>query len=578
MKKVLLFLYLILLSASLLAQFTENGNYRDWNYSPVSVYGLVKIQNTHQREYFKLAKLDALSTRIQRFNAAGKLTSTTVVRFVNGKINSMSRTNRWGDTYEVVKFTGAGPNEFIVTRRSSGKNDMLPCKSARYVYRNNLLAEIRYYDYSNGPCGSGNGVAIIRYKRYDDKARFSMLQELKYLDASGMPVVSRGSDCHEIKYEYDEHCNKTVESYYGIDGEAITDRYGIFKIYSSYNEKDQLVRTELIGLDESRTRNSYGVSVTSYEYSNGFNVKTTRMDDQLKVTRAAAAGDGVASISYEFDESGNEINRYFYDEFGKPMNGNNGYHKVGYWYNAQNMLVAEEYFDKSLNPVNDRYRIHRYSYVRDNKGRVIQEAFFDKFNQPTKDPSDEVYMRKYKYDDFGRDISTSFWRDEFNPMPRWDGYYSFINVYNEEGQITEMTYLDQNGNLFKSTSGYSREVRRYNSDARLAERKWFDGATPSTLTNALASGYHAVRYSYDGHGRVSSLSYYDGSGNVTTARISLNDEEAFECSKVEFLYQGNRLVEERFYKSYSSSPFKVIDCIKNNYLSVSGISMGYANQ
>jgi hypothetical protein len=151
------------------AQTQKVTAYKDWNYSQSNVFGLIPLESTAQRRYYKITKADNQSTKIQEYDPSGIVTNTTLIRFVNGKLNMLTRTDRWGDTYEISKFALSGVDQFTVTRLSTGKNDFLPCKGAKYIYKNNLLMEVRYLSYTNQLCNNANGVAIIRYKRYDDK-------------------------------------------------------------------------------------------------------------------------------------------------------------------------------------------------------------------------------------------------------------------------------------------------------------------------------------------------------------------------------------------------------------------------
>jgi hypothetical protein len=242
------------------------------------------------------------------------------------------------------------------------------------------------------------------------------------------------------------------------------------------------------------------------------------------------------------------------------------------------MLTATKYFDKYKNAVNDQNGIHSYSYIKDAKNNTIQVAFFDKSNTPVQDKQDEVYMRKYRYDESGRVMATSYWKDESTPMTRWDGYFEQVTTYNQDGQVTEYIYLDEKGNSIKSVSGFSKEIRVYDKLARLSERKWLDGNNPVLLTRGMTKNFHAIKYYFDDKGRVSSLAYFDTNSNPIAANINIDGDEDLLCNRIEFSYQGNRVVEERLFNANSSSPFKVIDCIRNNYVTVSGITKGYKNQ
>ncbi len=559
-----------------IAQIPQPGIFKDWNYSQSGVFGIIKIENTNGKSYYKISRPDPQSAKIQEYNSSGQVANTTVVRLVNGKLNQMTRTDRWGDTYEITKFTVAGLNEFMVTRRSTGKNDYLPCKGARYIYKNNLLAEIRYMSHANKLCNNASGVAIVRYKRYDDKNRFSLLKEQAFFDEGGNPVISRSSDCHKIVYEYSERGNQASVAYYGTDNEPLTNRFGGFKVRYQYDENDKMIRSEIIGINDEITANAFGVAKTEYEYKNGLIVKQTRFNEKGTIAKASSAGDGIAIIKYEYDDNGNELKRSYFDENNNPMNGNSAYHEVRYTYSASNMLTDIAYFDKYKSASNDSYGIHRYSYIKDDKGRTIQEAYYDKSNLPIKDNHDEAYMIKFKYDEFGREISRSYWKDNTTKMTRWNGYHEQVSKFNEEGLVTEAIYLDEKGNSYTSSTGYSRLVNVYNTNAKLLERKCFNGNAAARVTNSFVQGYHFIKYTYDNNGRIAYVQYFDESGKPANADIDL--EDGFSSHKIEFVYKGNRIVEEKFYTASSESPNKFIDCLKNDYVNTNGVNKGYKNQ
>src|ERR1043166_6952264 len=520
--------------------------FRDWNYGPTGVFGLVKLDNTFQKPYYKIIKTDPQSTKVYSYNAAGMQTSMITIRFVNGKINQLARTDRWGDTYEITKFTSAGPDQFIVTRKSSGKNSFLPCKAARYIYKNGLLSELVYLDFNNKVYPFSDGVAIIRYKRYTDKNRYSLVNELSYFNEKDKPVISQTSDYHKVIYDYDNRCNQLSYAYYGTDNEPITNRYRAFKRKAEYDNNDLQTRGTTFGLNDEPVANSYGVAGTLSEYKNGLLTKSTRYDEHFKTTRASDAGDGIAIIKYAYDDRGNEIKRSYYDENEQPINGQSGYQSISYTYDPLDMLTSESYYDKYDNPAINRDGIFRNLYVRDDKGRLIQESYYDKENNPVKSPNDQVYMVKYKYDEQGRQVSESFWQNATTKMTRWNGYHDDVTKYNDEGQEIESAFYDENGKLFISSSGYSKMVTVYAPNGRLLERKYMNGNSCMMMSNSFVDNICSIKFTYDDKGRINNIRYYDISGNPVNASSYLNDAD-LTFHKVEFIYTGSRIIEERLY-------------------------------
>ena len=578
MKKILFILLFI--PGALTAQTPATSKpafFKDWNYSPTMVFGLVKLDNTEQRSYYKIVKTDAQTSKVYSYNAVGVQTGMVTIRFMNGKINQLARTDRWGDTYEVSKFAIAGPDQFIVTRKSSGKNSFLPCKAAKYTYKNGMLTEIRYLDFNNKLFPYSDGVTIIRYKRYTDKNRYSLLNEVYYFDENNQPVISQSADFHKVVYEYDERANQVSYSYYGTSSEPVANRIGRFKSKNEYDSYDRQVRNTNYGINDEPVANSFGVAGSITEYKNGLAIKSTRFDVHFKTTRASDAGDGIAILKYENDERGNEVKRSYFDATNQPINSQSGYHSVSYTYDPLDMHTSLSYYDKYGNRAKNRDGIHKFNYARDDKGRLIQQAYYDDNNTAIKDVTNEVYMAKYKYDEQGREVSTSYWQNSTTTMTRWNGYHEQTTKYNDDGLEIENALYDKDGKLFVSSSGYSRIVDLYATNARLAERKYLDGNNCIMMAKTLVSGFCSIKFSYDDKGRIANIRYFDGNGSAVNVNCNLN-KEYLTFHKIEFVYTGSRIIEERLYLMGSETPVKIIDCLKNDYISTGGVSQGYKNQ
>ncbi|HZX59963.1 MAG TPA: hypothetical protein VFE54_14600, partial [Mucilaginibacter sp.] len=289
----------------LLSGFTRmpvEERFKDWNYSPNEVFGLVKLESTSNRSWYKISHLDNQSTRVQEYNAAGIVTNTTILRFFNGKVKMMTSTDQFGRTYETTKYTNLGNDEFMVTTTNTGKNSYLPCKSVKYIYKNNVLSEMQYLSFAGKLCNNANGVAITRFKRYDDKDRFSLVKEQSFYGADGQPVISKSFDCHKVVYERDIRGNELSIAYFGINDEPLTNRYGGYKYRYEYDQNDNNIKHENIGLNEEATANSYGVAKVVYAYKKGFLTQETRYDGKNTIVRASDAGDGIAIVKNEYDE------------------------------------------------------------------------------------------------------------------------------------------------------------------------------------------------------------------------------------------------------------------------------------
>src|SRR5690242_11601545 len=106
MKKICFFFTSCFIALAVFSQVpatTKEAFFKDWNYGPTGVFGIVKLDNLTERSYYKIVKTDIQTTKVYSYNAMGVQTNMVTVRFGNGKITQLARTDRWGDTYEVTK-------------------------------------------------------------------------------------------------------------------------------------------------------------------------------------------------------------------------------------------------------------------------------------------------------------------------------------------------------------------------------------------------------------------------------------------------------------------------------------------
>src|SRR6185295_14946604 len=53
------------------AQSQKATAYKDWNYSQSNVFGLIPLESTTQRRYYKITKVDNQSTKVQEYDPSG---------------------------------------------------------------------------------------------------------------------------------------------------------------------------------------------------------------------------------------------------------------------------------------------------------------------------------------------------------------------------------------------------------------------------------------------------------------------------------------------------------------------------
>ena len=97
------------------------------------------------------------------------------------------------------------------------------------------------------------------------------------------------------------------------------------------------------------------------------------------------------------------------------------------------------------------------------------------------------------------------------------------------------------------------------------------------MANSLVNGFCAIKFNYDSKGRIGNIQYFDGTGNPVNAKAYLNEED-LTFHKIEFIYTGSRITEQKLYLTGSDTPAKIVDCLKKDYISTGGVSQSYKNQ
>ena len=568
-----MFLCCFLVTASIFAQHIDQGYYNDFDFGPHGVYGNLKLGKVTGRGYYEIKKTSDSTVRSNQMNPSGITQSTYLITFKNGLISHIEKLNAWGTVVEYRKYEMIDENVFKLTFLSNGVNIFLPCKYAIETYNRELLVKTTFHSFSGRLMENENGVAIIEYKRYDDKIRFAEIMEESYFNAGNLPVVSREAGFHTIKYKFDESDNKISETYFGVSDQPVTNRYGaVYKAEFYYDANNNCTKTEYKGLQDQLAALPTGVAAISRDYLNGYEVKMTRKDSLDRPSRTGDAGDGISIIKREYDKAGNKITESFYDEYEKPMKSYRRVHKSVYQYSLQNMLTKTAYFDEKSDPAENFDQIHITRSVNDRNGRIIQESYFNNADSPTLEIHSKTYMLKYAYDDSGRNTSISYWKDNLTPMQRWNGVYETQNEYDEDGQLTGYRFLDTAKNLMRSNDGYSVCKILRDQSGIIYARQFLHDNDLTFKTDGVTSGYAVIRYEYDSTGKTIQLLFYGTEHEAVNAHIDV--DSALQAHRIKFIYKGNWVVEQWYYSMNEDQPYFKLDCLKNDFLGTSGVTIG----
>ena len=250
---------------------------------------------------------------------------------------------------------------------------------------------------------------------------------------------------------------------------------GYCGIHINYDKKQREVQR--VYLDDLNnpiiTLDGYSVIQTDYdEKDNPIKVRYYILNNgNLSVAKHIHGNHGYDSV---FDKNGNEIERYFVDENGKPTTIVSGVYGKRMTYDINTFrLIKISNIDTNggLMADNDGY-VTDYK-VYDDNGLPTSDYFLDQNGKPWKNPSG-IYGNIEQID-FLNNIITMCNVDEHGScIEDKDGVKKIVAKINEKRQITELFSLDKNDDIIDSENNDSIQLWSYDEQNRLQSVKYYN--------------------------------------------------------------------------------------------------------
>jgi serine/threonine-protein kinase len=180
------------------------------------------------------------------------------------------------------------------------------------------------------------------------------------------------------------------------------------------------------------------------------------------------SNENIAGWQSEYDDSGNEIKRKFFDTKNNPTLGNLDYAGWTATYNGSN-LEEWKYMDQTgglLFAKSQGYAGIKYKY--DERGNVVEIAKYG--------VTGPLSIIRYKYDKHDNETETAYY-DKNNRPDYTKGYFKVTNTYNERNQIVECRYYDSTGKLtfvVDNAGKYAVMKNEYDPIGRIIRQTYFD--------------------------------------------------------------------------------------------------------
>ena len=502
------------------------------------------------------------------------LQKSITVKKNNGKISAITYKNLNGFIFRQRKFEYKN-DDMLEYSKKMGVNEFLPCKAMIHKFKGDINFESTYIGMDNKPGIGPNGYSTVKFERFDDENRWGLEKEITYFDLEGKAVKSDGN-FHKIVYSRDSNGNIIEELFFDTEGNSTKNNEGVNGEKSIYNSTNQIIQTEYLDESKEKMKNVYGVAIEKYEYTNWNLSKISRFNLKNEIISKDEnnTDDGASILKLNHNLRGNIISVSYYDENENPINGNFGYFSYKNEYDKFNNQITISFTDENNRNTLDYSGVHKYIFKYNENGLKISTEYKNSNLVSIEDPINQSFIVKFKYDNEGKLISQSYWKSETEKMYRWSGIHEYLSKFNDQGQTLEDISLDKNGNLKTELSGGSRVVFTYDKLGRISKRSVFNDFTPVLVNNeAQVSNYHSISYSYNNENKILIISYFDVENEPKEALINLIDP----VHKIQFEYQGKKIVNQKWFGINNDIPKKNIDCITAEAMNVYGIGMSRLN-
>jgi len=431
---------------------------------------------------------------------------------------------------------------------------------------NGYISEHRWLGLNDEPVlgnDAGEPVSTVRIKN-DDNGR---ILQLSYFDTTGNPATLTTGES-TIIYEYDNNGNLTKQSFFDIKGNPAS--YNGYQSYEIYTY-DELGRRNSVkyfndkGAPSSSIHGSYGWQI---EYDRNGNVsayKCLGADGKNLIKNNS----GVATISYIYDEVGNCTSISYFDEKSSPVIVEGMCRKEMEYDPKTNLLIEERYYNtggltKSVKYAYDKKgnNTKTYSvgpsgnllpgtvvneYVYDNNGRIITTKATNLSGKSVSVPGDRYSIAKYKNDERGNCIETTFYSASGTPATDNLSTHKRIRKFDAANRQIYEKNLDVNGKPVKGSNTTAEAKVEYDSRGNQTAIYCFDGYGKAVKSH---NGAHKEEYVYNERNQLVKSRMLDENGNlVNTSYGYAQYEQVFDN-------KGN-LITMKYYKADSKLDYEI---------------------
>lgn len=351
------------------------------------------------------------------------------------------------------------------------------------------------------------GYAEARYE-YDDHGNISVFS---FWDADGQPTYHRDG-YHLGRIGRDELGNPIEYRYFDIGAQPASVRGEHYRWQGRYDQAGRLVWSRFHVLDDASYPGRRGFTIYRARYDeNGRRTEASYFDDN---DRPVLGNGGAHIIRHRYDNDGNLIETRYFDIDGQlrqPGVGGFEHAIIRVGYNSTDQRISEHYFDFQGQPTFGPHGFnHEWRGTWDpERGLLVESRVFDQNGEPTVNFYG-YHMWRAEYDDRGYRITQSYFGVDGSPTLHEDGHHRSLNEYDRFGQRIETRNFGINGEpILRFGSHFIWRAEYDERGNRISESVFNIEGQPANHANG---GYHRLMMEYDALGIEVSRRAFDARG------------------------------------------------------------------
>lgn len=381
----------------------------------------------------------------------------------------------------------------------------------QYEYNeDNYLVEEAYYDKSGRRTNyvdDENNLYSIGRMDVDDNG---LVLSYAIFNTQEQPIESKDG-VHKRVMEYDDQGNITSEKYLNKE-EKPTKFMGFYNsVKLEYDDLNQPVKTSYLDENGRLTYDEHGIAIVKRTFNPMGNVtKYEYIDKDGRTLVNSKEGFAVQETTY--DAIGNMKSVSHLNSERKPCLYAREYSRREWTYDPKTNFITEQTDYDTTNKI-----ITKAHYVNDRQGNNIQEwETDDKDNL-----KNVVWNYEYKNNRIVKRYATDLQGKRVN-VPN-ETYCEVHAQYDDNGNITEMTVFDTQGNRTTNINKIHRIINRYNE----FNQKTYEKNLDKENNPVPGADYDApeVKYTYDERGNQTSMAMFNGQGRPYTCQMGYHRVE-----------------------------------------------------